>query len=61
MNLKSLQNCLKTWVLNKFEKVCQRQVKIMKSEGKPFQICLKNMFSNNFIKLLFKIHNLSLS
>ena len=24
-----------------------------KSEGKAFQICLKNMFSNNFVKFLF--------
>ena len=24
----------------------------MKSAGKPFQICLKNMFSNNFGKIL---------
>ena len=29
----------------------------MKSLGKPFQICLKNMFLNNFVKLLFDIHN----
>ena len=29
----------------------------MKSEGKLFQICLKNMFSNNFVKLFFMIHN----
>ena len=38
-----------------------RLVKIIKSEGKPFHICLKNIFSNNFVKLLFKIHNYSLS
>ena len=38
-----------------------RLVKIIKSEGKPFHICLKNMFSNNFVKLIFKIYNLSLS
>ena len=38
-----------------------RLVKIMKSEGKLFQICLKNMFSNNFVKLFFKIHNSPLS
>ena len=33
----------------------------MKSEGKHFQICLKNMFSNNFVKILLKIHNFPLS
>ena len=38
-----------------------RLVKIIKSEGKPFHICLKQMFSNNFVKLFFNIHNLSLS
>ena len=38
-----------------------RLVKIIKSEGKPFHICLKNMFSNNFVKLFFKVHNFSLS
>ena len=38
-----------------------RLVNIIKSEGKPFHICLKNMFSNYFLKLFFKIHNLSLS
>ena len=27
-----------------------RLVKIIKSEGKPFHICLKSMFSNNFVK-----------
>ena len=32
-------------------------VKMIKSEGKPFHICLKNMFSNNFVKLFFKINN----
>ena len=42
-------------------KTGKRQVKLMKPEGKPFQICLKNMFSNNFGKLLFKIHKFSLS
>ena len=38
-----------------------RLVKIFKSEGKPFHIRLKNMFSNNFVKLFFKIHYFSLS
>ena len=38
-----------------------RLVKIIKSEGKPFHICLKNMFPDNVVKLFFKIHNLSLS
>ena len=38
-----------------------RLVKIIKSEGKPFHIYLKNIFSNNFVKLFFKIHNFSLS
>ena len=36
-----------------------RLVKIIKSEGKPFHICLKHMFSNNFVKLFFKIHKMS--
>ena len=34
-----------------------RLVKIIKSESKPFHICLKNMFSDNIVKLFFKIHN----
>ena len=38
-----------------------RLVKMIKSGGKHFHICLKNMFSNNFVKLSFKIHNLSMS
>ena len=38
-----------------------RLVNIIKSGGKPFHICLKNVFSNYFVKLFFKIHNLSLS
>ena len=38
-----------------------RLVKIINSEAKPFHICLKNMFSNNFVKLFFKIHNFSLA
>ena len=38
-----------------------RLVKITKSEGKPFHICLKNMFSSNFVELLFKINNFPLS
>ena len=38
-----------------------RLVKIIKSEGKPFHICLKNKFSNYFVKLFIKIHNFSLS
>ena len=38
-----------------------RLVKIIKSEGKPFHICLKNMFSDNIVKLFFKIHTFSLS
>ena len=38
-----------------------RLVKIIKSEGKPFHICLNNMFSDNIVKLFFKIHNFSLS
>ena len=37
-----------------------RLVKIIKPEGKPFHICLKNMISNNFVKLFFKINNFSL-
>ena len=37
-----------------------RLVKIIKSEGKPFHICLKNMFSDNIVKLFFKIHTFSL-
>ena len=36
-------------------------VKIVKSKGKPFHICLKHMFSNNFVKLFLIIHNFSLS
>ena len=42
-------------------KIDLRLVKIIKSEAKPFHICLKNMFSNDFVKLFFKIHNFSLS
>ena len=38
-----------------------RLVKIIKSEGKPFHICLKHMFSNNLVRSFFKIHNLFLS
>ena len=35
----------------------------MKSKGKPFHFCfiIKNRVSNNFVKILFKINNLSLS
>ena len=38
-----------------------RLVKIIKSKGKHFHICLKHMFANNFVKLFFIIHNFSLS
>ena len=38
-----------------------RLVNIIKSESKPFHICLKNMFSDNIVKLFFKIYNFSLS
>ena len=37
-----------------------RLVKIIKPEGKPSHICLKNMVSNNFVELFFKIHKFSL-